>query len=64
MSELASYALERLFEDGEFVLSRGVRQGNSTAVLVLSPALEQPVPETFRRLRNRAATANSTHRGV
>jgi hypothetical protein len=42
MSELASYALERPFEDGEFVLSRGVRQGNSTAVLVLSPALEQP----------------------
>jgi serine/threonine protein kinase len=50
MSELATYALERLWEDGEFVLSRGVRQGDSTAVFVLSPALEQPVPETFRRL--------------
>jgi hypothetical protein len=50
MSELARYALERLWEEGEFVLSHGVRQGDSTPVLVLAPALEQPAPETLRRL--------------
>jgi AAA ATPase domain/Protein kinase domain len=50
MSKPAEYALERLWEDGEFVLSRGVRQADATPVLVLSPALEQPAPETLRRL--------------
>jgi serine/threonine protein kinase len=50
MSKPAEYALERLWEDSEFVLSQGVREGDSTRVLVLAPASEQPAPETFRRL--------------
>jgi len=38
MSKRAEYALERLWEDSEFVLSREVRQDGSAPVLLLAPA--------------------------
>jgi formylglycine-generating enzyme required for sulfatase activity len=50
MSKRAEYALERLWEDSEFVLSREVRQDGSAPVLMLAPASEQPAPEIVRRL--------------
>jgi serine/threonine protein kinase len=50
MSGLAGYAVEKLWEDGEFVLSLAVEQGGSTRVLIVSPVSEQPAPETVRRL--------------
>ena len=50
MSKRAEYALERLWEDSVFVLSREVRQDGSAPVLMLAPASEQPAPEIVRRL--------------
>jgi len=37
ISGLAGFAVEKLWEDGELVLSHGVQQGGSTRVLILSP---------------------------
>ncbi len=52
MTELTSFMLERLWEDGELVLFRGKRDAGLARVLVVAPALEQPVPETIARLRH------------
>ena len=50
MTELTSFMLERLWEDGELVLFRGKRDAGLARVLVMAPALEQPAPETIARL--------------
>ena len=52
MTELTSFTLERLWEDGEVVLLRGKQNTGPARVLVMTPALEQPGPETIARLRN------------
>ena len=52
MTELTSFMLERLWEDGELVLFRGKRDAGLARVLVVAPALEQPVPETITRLHH------------
>jgi serine/threonine protein kinase len=52
MTELTSFILERLCGDGEFVLFRGKRRTDLAQVLVLAPALEQPVPRTIARLQH------------
>jgi predicted ATPase/signal transduction histidine kinase len=52
MTELTSFLLERLWEDGELVLFRGKRDAGLARVLVVAPALEQPVPETIARLHH------------
>src|SRR5271157_535426 len=52
MTELTSFMLERLWEDGELVLFRGKRDAGLARVLVMAPALEQPVPETIARLHH------------
>ncbi len=52
MTELTSFTLERLSGDGEFVLFRGKRDTDPAQVLVLAPALEQPVPDTIARLQH------------
>jgi serine/threonine protein kinase len=52
MTELTSFMLERLCEDGELVLFRARRDAGVTRVLVVAPALEQPVPETIARLHH------------
>src|ERR1700747_1871792 len=52
MTELTSFMLERLWEDGELVLFRGKRDAGLARVLVAAPALEQPVPATIAQLRH------------
>jgi predicted ATPase/signal transduction histidine kinase len=51
MTDLTSFVLERLWEDGELVLFRGRRDTGLARVLVVAPAVEQPVPETIARLQ-------------
>jgi PAS domain S-box-containing protein len=50
MIELSRDVLETLREDGEFVLSRGRREGDRSPLLVVAPALAQPAPESLQRL--------------
>jgi predicted ATPase/signal transduction histidine kinase/DNA-binding response OmpR family regulator/GAF domain-containing protein len=50
MTEWSGYALETLWEDTEFVLSRAVRDGEPSSRLLLVPALMQPSPESVARL--------------
>jgi hypothetical protein len=52
MTELTSFTLERLWQDGEMVLFRGKQNTGQARVLVMAPALEQPVPETIARIRH------------
>ena len=52
MTELANFTLQRLWEDGELVLFRGKRDADLARALVLTPALEQPAPETIARLQH------------
>ena len=52
MTEPSGYALETLWEDGEFVLSRGVREGELAPLLVVAPASAQPAPGSFTRLEH------------
>jgi serine/threonine protein kinase len=55
MTDLTSFTLERLWEDGE--LFRGKPDVGPAPVLVVAPALEQPVPETIARLRHACSLA-------
>ncbi len=52
MTEPSGYVLELLWEDGEFVLSRGVRDGEASALLVVAPASAQPAPGSLTRLEH------------
>ncbi len=52
MTEPSGYALEALWEDGEFVLSRGVREGEPSPLLVVAPASAQPAPGSITRLEH------------
>jgi hypothetical protein len=52
MTELSGYVLETLWEDVEFVLSRGVRAGEVSPLLVVAPAAAQPSPESVTRLEH------------
>ncbi len=52
MTEPSGYVLETLWEDVEFVLSRGVRDGEPSPLLVVAPASAQPSPETLTRLEH------------
>src|SRR5438034_1161211 len=52
MTENSRHVLEPLWEDGEFVLSRSVRDGERSPLLVISPALAQPAPGSLRRLEH------------
>jgi predicted ATPase len=50
MMELSRDALQTLWADGEFVLSRGRRAGDRSPLLVLAPAGDQPAPLSLQRL--------------
>jgi hypothetical protein len=50
MTELSYSRLEPLWENGESVLFRGVRAGDRSPILVETPALAQPAPESLQRL--------------
>ena len=48
----SGHALETLWEDGEFVLSRGVSDGEPLPVLSAAPSSAQPWPQTLARLQH------------
>jgi hypothetical protein len=48
----SGHALEILWEDGEFVLSRGVWDGEGLPLLAAMPSSAQPSPETLARLQH------------
>ena len=50
--ELSRDALQELGQDGEFVLSRGRREGDQSPLLVVTPVLEHPAPASVRWLEH------------
>ena len=52
MTASSGHALETLWEDGEFVLSRGVWDGEGLPLLAAMPSSAQPSPETLARLQH------------
>ena len=52
MTEISGYIFEPLWRDDEFVLSRGVREGDSSPILVETPALAEPAPGSLRLLEH------------
>jgi hypothetical protein len=52
MTEPSRYPLETLWEDVEFVLSRGSRDGEPSPRLVVIPASAQPAPGSLARLEH------------
>ena len=58
MTQLSRHVLETLWEDGDFVLSRTTLADETTSVLVLATASEQPAPGIIARLEQRVNRAN------
>ena len=52
MTVSPGHAPETLWEDGEFVLSRGVWDGEPFPLLAVMPSSAQPSPETLARLQH------------
>ena len=52
MTEPSGYVLETLWEDVELVLSRGVREGEGSPLLVVAPVATQPSPGSLTRLEH------------
>ena len=52
MTEPSGYVLETLWEDVEFVLSRGRRDGETSRLLVVAPASAQPSPRSLAWLEH------------
>src|SRR5436190_8174917 len=52
MTEVSYSMIEPLWEDREFVLSRGVRDGDLAPLLLMSPALAQPAHASLQRLQH------------
>ena len=52
MAQLSRHVLETLWEDSDFVLSRGTLTDDAKPVLVLAPASEQPALGIIARLRH------------
>src|SRR5262244_2751267 len=50
--ESSKSAFETLWQDGEFILSRGVADGEWSSLLVMSPAVEQPALASLKRLEH------------
>jgi hypothetical protein len=50
VTELATYTVDRLWEDEEFVLSRRVSNDKQVSLLVSMPASAQPTVETLTPL--------------
>src|SRR5262249_38853286 len=50
MDELSESLFEPLWAEGEFVLSRSVRDAALAPLLVMAPVLAQPAPESLQRL--------------
>jgi hypothetical protein len=52
MTAFSKYALELLREDASFTLYRGRQYGNTSPLLAVALAAEQPSPRSFRRLEH------------
>ena len=52
MIELSKYALEALGKDKEFNLYRGRSKDDRSQILLLSPAVEYPTPQSLKRLEH------------
>ena len=52
MIELSKYVLEVLRKDKEFNLYRGRSENHPSQILVLSPVVEYPAPESLKRLEH------------
>jgi hypothetical protein len=52
VTELSRYVLETLWEDGEFVMSRSVRDGDLSPLLVVAPSSAQPASGSLTRLEH------------
>ena len=50
MHELSRYQFEPLWTEGEYVLSRSVRDAALAPLLTVAPAVAQPAPESLQRL--------------
>src|SRR5262245_15164809 len=54
--DLSQYRLEMLYQDGEFILYRGLRQADAEtsppSILALSPIMEHPAPATIKKLEH------------
>src|SRR5215510_15723730 len=52
--DLSHYRLEALRQDGEFILYRGLRQGEAAtspaSILALLPVMERPAPATIKKI--------------
>src|ERR1700745_4149156 len=57
MTECSEYVLEPLGESGELTLYRGRRDSNTSPILAVALAAEQPSPEGFRRLEHEYSLA-------
>src|SRR5215831_16320549 len=61
--ESSKGALEALWQDGEFILSRGVVDGERSSLLVMSPAVEQPALASLKRLEHAYALRDELDSG-
>src|ERR1700732_1661104 len=52
MTASSGRVYETLWDDGEFVLSRGVWNGEPSPLLAVAPSSGQPSPETLARLQH------------
>ena len=52
MIDLSRYVFEALRKDEEFILYRGRSKDDASQVLVLSPAVQRPTPESLKRLEH------------
>ena len=52
MIDLSRYVFETLLKDEEFILYRGRSGDDGVRVLVASPAVEYPAPESLKRLEH------------
>jgi hypothetical protein len=50
--DLSRYVFEALRKDEEFILYRGQNEEDLSRVLVLAPAIEEPRPESLKRLEH------------
>src|SRR5215475_2317492 len=61
--ESSKGTLETLWQDGEFILSRGVVDGERSSLLVMSPAVEQPALASLKRLEHAYALRDELDSG-
>ncbi len=52
MTDPSKYVFEPVWEDGEFTLSRKVRDGERSPLLAVAPALARPAPGTVTQLEH------------